>query len=126
MERYCVQFGLLLTVFGGWHAYVYWKTARDKRKAQAIELAKGAIAKLKQQKITAEKDDKGVTMRCVAVPQLRDEMLMLKNNGLSNLEERKRIWSDVVVLVESNTNVRARQTDIYGEIMRVWEWVGTV
>lgn len=90
--------------------------------AHAQKLASAAIAKLKKQRVAAEQDERGLTMRCVAVAQLRDEI----QEDVTSLETRKRVWADVVVLVETNTNVRARQTDIYGEIMRVWEWVGAV
>lgn len=122
MGRYRVHLGVLLSVIAGYFAYKHWKAAHDKRRAHAEKLAAAAIARLKKQRVLAQEDERGLTMRCVAVPQLRDEI----QADVTSLETRKRVWADVERLVETNSNIRARQADIYGEIMRVWEWVGVI
>lgn len=67
-----------------------------------------------------KEDERGRTTACVAVVHLRDELLPT----MPDLKARKQAWEDVVHIVESNSNVRAKLMDIRGEIMRVWEWVG--
>lgn len=46
------------------------------------------------------------------------------STGRDRLEETKKVWEKVQKIVESNGNVRSKQTDIRGEIMKVWEWIG--
>lgn len=106
----------------GYAAFATWKKSYDKRKAQTEKLAVAALERLKSQRRIAQADSEGRTLQCVAVPQLRDEILA----DVANLETRKKVWARVERQVESNANIRARQTEINGEIMRVWEWVGSV
>lgn len=98
----------------------YWLGAREMRRTRAEKLASTAIARLKEQRKAAIADDRGRTPRSVPVPQLRDEV----QPEVICLDTRKKVWKDVEVLVETNANVRARQSEVDGEIMRVWEWVG--
>lgn len=98
----------------------YWLGAREMRRTRAEKLASTAIARLKEQRKAAIADDRGRTPRSVPVPQLRDEV----QPEVISLDTRKKVWKDVEVLVETNANVRARQSEVDGEIMRVWEWVG--
>lgn len=78
------------------------------------------ISHLKKQQQAFKNDEKGRTVSCVAVGHLRDEL----QADVKDLKQRKKIWADVEIIIENNSNVRAKQTDIRGEIMRVWEWVG--
>lgn len=107
---------LTLAVFFGKR----WLAHHEVRQARAQRLASLAIARLKAQRTAADADESGRTMRVVPVPQLRDEV----QADVTSLETRKRVWRDVELLVETNSNVRARQSEVEGEIMRVWEWVG--
>lgn len=97
-----------------------WQAARHRRRAHAERLASLAIARLKAQRAQALADERGRTPRAVPVPHLRDEI----QSDVKQLAARKRTWRDVEVQVETNANVRARQSEVDGEIMRVWEWVG--
>lgn len=97
-----------------------WRRIRDERLRHAEELATTAIDRLKQQLVAYREDERGRTLPCVAVGHLRDEL----QPNVKDLKARKRVWADVEKIVENNSNVRSKQTDIRGEIMRVWEWVG--
>lgn len=101
---------------------MYWKLAHDRRQATLRKLVAAVVARLQQQCLTAQEDTKGLTTRWMAVPQLRDEI----QADVDDLKTRKKVWAKVEQAVESNVNVRSRQTDNYGEIMRVWEWVGEI
>lgn len=120
LNAHRVDIALLVSTIVGYFITRHWVMVRKQRKARSERLAAMAIARLKAQRTAANEDTRGLTMRCVPVPQLRDEI----QPEVASLDTRKRVWADVERLVETNSNVRARQTDIEGEIMRVWEWVG--
>lgn len=117
------HWGKLLTTIIGGITYLIgrrWFVSREERRQRAVRLASIAIARLKRQRQLAHDDDRGRTSLSVPVPQLRDEV----QSEVTSLDMRKRVWKDVELLVETNANVRARQSEVEGEIMRVWEWVG--
>lgn len=96
------------------------KEIRDRRRAHIQSLANKAIVRLKQQLDLSKEDERGRTLACVAVGFLRDEL----QQDVADLRKRKKVWEQVQKIVESNGNVRSKQTDIRGEIMKVWEWIG--
>lgn len=107
---------LVLLAYGG----VQYKEYRDKKIAHAETLARQVVEKLKDQLRLSREDERGRTLTCVAAGHLRDEL----QKDVLDLKTRKKVWDDVQTIIESNTNIRSKQTDIRGEIMRVWEWVG--
>lgn len=56
----------------------------------------------------------------VAVPHLRDQVLQYELDP----KKRRHLWEGVEKVVEQNTNVRAGEREVQGEIMRVWTWIG--
>lgn len=56
----------------------------------------------------------------VGTVQLRDQVLQHEFNA----ERRRRLWDGVQKIVEMNSNVRAGEREISGEVMRVWTWIG--
>lgn len=120
LTQHRFEIGILISTILGYLFIKQSVKTRAQRQARSKQLAGLAITRLKTQRTLALEDPKGRTLRCVPVPQLRDEI----QAEVASLDTRKRVWGDVERLVETNSNVRARQTDIEGEIMRVWEWVG--
>lgn len=41
-----------------------------------------------------------------------------------NTERRRKLWDGVQKIVEMNSNVRAGEREISGEVMRTWTWIG--
>ncbi|KAI5838346.1 Man1-Src1p-C-terminal domain-containing protein [Morchella snyderi] len=56
----------------------------------------------------------------IGAVQLRDQVLQHEFNP----QRRKRLWDGVQKIVEMNSNVRAGEREISGEVMRVWTWIG--
>lgn len=56
----------------------------------------------------------------IGAVQLRDQVLQHEFNA----ERRRKLWDGVQQIVEMNSNVRAGERQISGEIMRVWTWIG--
>lgn len=56
----------------------------------------------------------------IAVAHLRDQVLQHEFNP----HARTHLWSGVERVVEQNSNVRAGEREVQGEIMRVWTWIG--
>ncbi|ODV64998.1 hypothetical protein HYPBUDRAFT_115340, partial [Hyphopichia burtonii NRRL Y-1933] len=52
--------------------------------------------------------------------QLRD--LILSNE--SNLKNKLEIWKKIISKIELNTNVKSETIEHFGEVMKVWEWIG--
>lgn len=76
------------------------------------------ISQLQQQQKSSEEDTKGLIPRHLAAAHLRDSNLLdLKG------KRKEKVWKDVEKVVETNSNVRVRQIEVHGEIMKVWEWV---
>lgn len=120
MGRYSPYVGLVLTLVGVLYVGKKYQEAREKQEALEQHLAKEAIALLKLQLRRSKQDERGRTLACIAAGHLRDEL----QPDVLDLQKRKRVWEGVTKIVEGDENVRAKQTDIRGEIMKVWEWVG--
>ncbi|TGZ85093.1 hypothetical protein EX30DRAFT_392478 [Ascodesmis nigricans] len=56
----------------------------------------------------------------IAVAHLRDQVLRHEFNP----KKRSKLWEGVEKVVELNSNVRAGEKEVQGEIMRVWTWIG--
>jgi len=56
----------------------------------------------------------------IAVAHLRDQVLQYEFNP----KTRKHLWEGVEKVVEQNSNIRAGEREIQGEIMRIWTWIG--
>lgn len=53
--------------------------------------------------------------------QLRDLIL----SSESNLAYKMRLWEGVIRKVDRNTNVRHELLEVHGEVMKVWQWIGS-
>lgn len=98
----------------------YLRTCETERRLVS-ECATAVFAQLKEQKRLAETDSNGLTVKFLPVPYLLSELLLAQQDHPAR---RDRIRSAVERVVESNPLVRAKQNNVDGEIMRVWEWVG--
>lgn len=96
----------------------FWYDAQQAHNSKVSKYASDTFQKLQQQQKMSEDDTKGLIPRHVAAAHLRDAMLMDLRGKKKDL-----IWKDVQKTVESNSNVRVRQVEVHGEIMKVWEWV---
>lgn len=56
----------------------------------------------------------------IAIAHLRDQVLQHEFNP----ERRRKLWDGVQKIVEMNSNVRAGEREISGEVMRTWTWIG--
>ncbi len=95
--------------------------AREAERRCVTECATAVFARLKEQKRLAETDSNGLTVKFVPVPYLLSELLAGQQ---PHTAKYNRVRSAVERVVESNPLVRAKQHNVEGEIMRVWEWVG--
>lgn len=78
------------------------------------------LNKLKTQaRIGHENENSGV-FKYIGSNQLRDLILSNEND----LNQRLKLWKQVVDKVEKNSNVSHRIIEHHGEIMKVWEWIG--
>ncbi|KAK9449732.1 Man1-Src1p-C-terminal domain-containing protein [Limtongia smithiae] len=92
------------------------------RKAKVQELVRQCLSVLYEQQVQSDGDITGRTQRFVVVAQLKDRLLA--HAHVDDAGERRRVWGDVQGKIEANANVRSRQMELHGEIMRIWEWIG--
>ncbi|KAK9328994.1 Man1-Src1p-C-terminal domain-containing protein [Lipomyces starkeyi] len=92
----------------------------SERKAKVQDLVRQSMSILSEQQTRSDSDHSGNTPRYVIMSQLKDNLLF----DTYDAAERRRVWGSVQKLVEANTNVRSRQMEVHGEIMRIWEWIG--
>ena len=91
-----------------------------------LELAKidiiyeEVLNKLKTQSKIGQESNNPETYSYIGSNQLRDSILSKENN----LNQRLKLWKQVVDKVERNSNVSHRIIEHHGEIMKVWEWIG--
>ena len=77
------------------------------------------MEKLKLQKIKSISDPKENAY--LSIVQLRDIFL----SDIVNLKYKNHLWSQVVKYLEhNNSNIKSNLTEIRGEIMKCWEWIG--
>ncbi|KAK9236390.1 Man1-Src1p-C-terminal domain-containing protein [Lipomyces kononenkoae] len=91
-----------------------------KRRTTVEDLVRKSMSILSEQQTRSDSDRSGSTPRYVIMSQLKDNLLV----DTYDAAERRRVWISVQKHVEANTNVRSRQMEVHGEIMRIWEWIG--
>lgn len=113
-------------------------TTRARRHARLERFADHVVERLRQQIFEAEDDLSGLTMRGVEVSRAKREFferfgVLLPSAGetvpvdeesISLRNDLEAVWKMVAKLVENSDLVEVKQAIIYGEIMRVWEYVG--
>lgn len=113
-------------------------TTRARRHARLERFADHIVERLRQQIFEAEDDLSGLTMRGVEVSRAKREFferfgVLLPSAGetvpvdeesISLRNDLEAVWKMVAKLVENSDLVEVKQAIIYGEIMRVWEYVG--
>ncbi|KAK9368855.1 Man1-Src1p-C-terminal domain-containing protein [Lipomyces kononenkoae] len=99
-----------------------YRASSQYRQRQAIvqDLVRKSMSILSEQQRRSDGDRSGNTPRYVIMSQLKDNLMV----DTYDAAERRRVWLSVQKHVEANTNVRSRQMEIHGEIMRIWEWIG--
>jgi Man1-Src1p-C-terminal domain len=86
-------------------------------KERITKLVRQSLLQLSTQQKLADDDTAGKTVRYIAVSSLRDSIL-------PGVKSTDKVWNDVTSDVEGHANVRSRNTEIHGEIMKIWEWIG--
>ncbi|KAK9476214.1 Man1-Src1p-C-terminal domain-containing protein [Lipomyces japonicus] len=93
--------------------------AYRERKTVVKSLIRRSFELLEEQQKIADADTSGTQQRYIVMAQLKDTLL----RDFDDAAERRHIWDAIQKSVETNTNVRSRQMEIQGEIMRIWEWI---
>ncbi|KAK9460947.1 Man1-Src1p-C-terminal domain-containing protein [Lipomyces oligophaga] len=91
------------------------------RQVRVKQLSKQSLDLLIDQQSKSDADSTGRTTRFIVMSQLKDKLL---SDEIEDAGERRRLWQSVQKKVEANANVRSRQMEIHGEIMRIWEYTG--
>lgn len=97
---------------------IIWLTKQRRKHHLVATIVKESLNQLIAQQQKSDDDLRGITPRFLAAMHLRERFPNLQNG------QNTSIWKDVQKNIEDNANVRVRQIEIGGEIMRVWEWVG--
>lgn len=95
-----------------------WLKKQRRKQHLVATVVKESLNQLIAQQQKSDGDLRGITPRFLATMHLRERFPNLQNG------QNTSIWKDVQKNIEDNANVRVRQIEIGGEIMRVWEWVG--
>lgn len=117
MVRYHREASLLGSLVASAVGIKWYLNRRRAYHERIAKLAKQSLLQLSAQQRLADEDTSGQTVRYIAVSSLRDSIL-------PGVKSTDRLWSDVAASVEEHVNVRSRNTEIHGEIMKIWEWVG--
>ncbi|KZV91073.1 hypothetical protein EXIGLDRAFT_719704 [Exidia glandulosa HHB12029] len=112
----------LLGTFAGLIYGRSWLAARSRERARVAGLVQMSLDALRTQEFDHHTDPASTRHPYLSPPQLRDWVLQDEHS----VSARKRLWSQVEKVVESNANVRANveETDA-GDELRVWRWVGS-
>lgn len=90
-----------------------------KRKAKIEGLITQTMEKLKSQKVKSMSGSEENAY--LSVVQLRDIFL----SDIVDLKYKNQLWSHVVKFLEhNNSNIKSNLTEIRGDIMKCWEWIG--
>lgn len=90
-----------------------------KRKAKIEGLITQTTEKLKAQKLKSMSSSEENAY--LSVVQLRDIFL----SDIVDLKYKNQLWSQVVKFLEhNNSNIKSNLTEIRGDIMKCWEWIG--
>lgn len=106
---------ILLVSYGG-----YWKYQQSQVYAQKIEtIYKEVLNKLQRQARLAQESSELPAF--IGSIQLRD--LILSSD--TNLAYKMRLWEGISRKVDKNTNVKSELLEVHGEVMKVWQWIGS-
>lgn len=100
--------------------FVYFKfKSYQKQQSKINEISDIVITKLQKQAKSSIVDPTGLTNRYLSAIQLRDELLANLNNS-----NKFKLWELILNRLEKNSNIRSSTKEIYGEIVKVLEWIG--
>lgn len=101
-------------------AGVYWKYQQSQIYAQKIEtIYKEVLNKLQRQARMAQESTE--LPAYIGSIQLRDLILSSENN----LAYKMRLWEGISRKVDRNTNVSHELLEVHGDVMKVWQWIGS-
>lgn len=99
----------------------FWKYQQSQIESQKIEtIYREVLNKLQRQARLAR--ESAELPAYVGSIQLRDLILSSENN----LAYKMRLWEGISRKVNRNTNVSSQLLEIHGEVMKVWQWIGTL
>ncbi|KAJ9125446.1 hypothetical protein QFC22_000407 [Naganishia vaughanmartiniae] len=93
------------------------KKAED---AQVKELVAISLAKLQDRKHLHFTEPETASEPYLRPDQMRDDVLILVPQA-----QRKHLWARVQGVVESNANVQVDEQEVFGDVWKTWEWVGS-
>lgn len=98
--------------------YISYKIKKYYKQRETVkQISKKVINRLKE----AKKQQQHINF--LSTVQLRDVLLA----DITDLKQKNKLWHEVVkVLENNNTNVKSSLMEIHGDIMKCWEWVGTL
>ncbi|KAI0464121.1 hypothetical protein LJB42_001724 [Komagataella kurtzmanii] len=100
--------------------FIYRRNANYKERITG--LVSEVFQRLQRRAGSAKKDSSGLTRPYIGSHQLRDLLL----DSEMRFSEKNKIWKDVSKKVERNSNIRSRVIEVFGEVMKVWEWISDV
>lgn len=100
---------------------VNWKYQQTQIYMQKIEtIYKEVLNKLQRQaRLSQESTELPAYIGSI---QLRDLIL----SGENNLAYKMRLWEGISRKVDRNTNVSHELIEVHGDVMKVWQWIGSV
>lgn len=99
----------------------FWKFQQSQLQNQKIEtIYKEVLNKLQRQARLGR--ESAELPAYVGSIQLRDLILSSENN----LAYKMRLWEGISRKVDRNTNVRSQLLEVHGEVMKVWQWIGSL
>lgn len=112
---------IILSVVISVTVVVYWKYQESQVYAQKIDtIYKEVLNKLQRQaNLSLESTELPAYIGAI---QLRDLILSEENN----LAYKMRLWEGISRKVDRNTNVSRQLLEVHGEVMKVWQWIGSL
>lgn len=117
LARYRSELGGILGLVAIGIVVRVWNNRRTEYNSKINTIVVEAFRQLSRQQKKCDSDIRGLTPRYVPAAHLRDSIFV-------DVDQRDKQWKEVQRRIELNSNVRVRQMEVHGEIMRVFEWVG--
>ncbi|MBW0487509.1 hypothetical protein O181_027224 [Austropuccinia psidii MF-1] len=119
------KFKLILISIGiGLFGWIYIKIKLNnmsEEKKRVAELVEITLTKLRDESWTHHTNPSLAPNPMIASAQLRDLILSYDHSPVN----RQKLWRKVEKVIEGNSNVRTKLSEIRGENIKVWEWIGS-
>lgn len=99
---------------------VYWKYQQSRIYVQKIETIYNEVLNKLQRQARMSQESSEIPAYIGSI-QLRDLIL----SGENNLAYKMRLWEGISRKVDRNTNVSHELLEVHGDVMKVWQWIGS-